>query len=541
MTGAHRRATSAGSCNSNTFAARAGRWSAQHRKKAICGWIAFVVDRVRHRRRRRRQEAAPTRTTTSASRARPTACIDDHFPKQDDETVIVQAPKGGKATDAGRARGGRRHHRRRLGASPASTSVKSPLREGQRGPDLQGRPLRARELQAPRRRRPRPSKRVDPIDRRRRQGQGANPNVFVGQFGGASANKALSKAFEDDFKKAEIALAADHADHPHPRLRRARRRRRPAAARPDRRRWRRSASSRCRQPDRARWTSTVSSVILLVGLAVGVDYTLFYLRREREEQARGAPASARRSHIAAATSGRAVLISGLTVMVAMAGMFLAGDEHLHRARRRRDHGRRRRDDRLGHRRARRARRGSATASRRAASRSCTRLRSGERREPRLELDPRPRAAAPGCSRPSSPPASCSSLALPAFGMHTVLTGTDDLPRKLEVMQVYDRDPGRVPGRADPGRRRPSRPRTSRRRRSPAAIKELERQARSPPGTMQRPGRRRRSAADKHVASIAIPMKGDGTDDVSDARARRRCAAASCRRRSARRRASSTPT
>ncbi len=25
------------------FAARAGRWSAQHRKKAIFGWLAFVI------------------------------------------------------------------------------------------------------------------------------------------------------------------------------------------------------------------------------------------------------------------------------------------------------------------------------------------------------------------------------------------------------------------------------------------------------------------------------------------------------------------
>ena len=68
-----------------------------------------------------------------------------------------------------------------------------------------------------------------------------------------------------------------------------------------------------------------ASIILLVGLAVGVDYTLFYLRREREERARGV-GHRDAIHIAAATSGRAVLISGLTVIVAMAGMFLAGDQ-----------------------------------------------------------------------------------------------------------------------------------------------------------------------------------------------------------------------
>ena len=55
----------------------------------------------------------------------------------------------------------------------------------------------------------------------------------------------------------------------------------------------------------------LSAVILLIGLAVGVDYSLFYLRREREERAAGRD---ERSALetAAATSGRAVLISGVT-------------------------------------------------------------------------------------------------------------------------------------------------------------------------------------------------------------------------------------
>lgn len=70
-------------------------------------------------------------------------------------------------------------------------------------------------------------------------------------------------------------------------------------------------------------TDTTSSVMLLMGLAVGVDYCLFYLRRERDERAAGRdPETALR--VAAATSGRAVLVSGLTVIVAMAGMFFSG-------------------------------------------------------------------------------------------------------------------------------------------------------------------------------------------------------------------------
>jgi RND superfamily putative drug exporter len=70
-------------------------------------------------------------------------------------------------------------------------------------------------------------------------------------------------------------------------------------------------------------SSSVAEVVLIIGMAVGIDYTLFYLRREREERARGAtPAQALR--IAAGTSGRAIMVSGLTVMIALAGLFLTG-------------------------------------------------------------------------------------------------------------------------------------------------------------------------------------------------------------------------
>ncbi len=68
---------------------------------------------------------------------------------------------------------------------------------------------------------------------------------------------------------------------------------------------------------------SVMHVVLLVGMAVGVDYTLFYIKRAREERAAGRGNDAA-IEAAAATSGRAVLISGFTVMVAMAGMYLGG-------------------------------------------------------------------------------------------------------------------------------------------------------------------------------------------------------------------------
>ncbi len=70
-------------------------------------------------------------------------------------------------------------------------------------------------------------------------------------------------------------------------------------------------------------TSSTFEVVVVVGMAVGVDYSLFYLRREREERARGRsfPDALR---AAARTSGRTILVSGLTVMAAMSGLFFVG-------------------------------------------------------------------------------------------------------------------------------------------------------------------------------------------------------------------------
>ncbi|MFF8592587.1 MMPL family transporter [Streptomyces sp. NPDC015220] len=66
-----------------------------------------------------------------------------------------------------------------------------------------------------------------------------------------------------------------------------------------------------------------NSMMFLMGLAVGVDYCLFYLRRQREERDAGRD-NATALRVAAATSGHSVMISGITVCVAMAGMFLSG-------------------------------------------------------------------------------------------------------------------------------------------------------------------------------------------------------------------------
>ncbi|MFG3418948.1 MMPL family transporter [Micromonospora sp. NPDC047730] len=71
-------------------------------------------------------------------------------------------------------------------------------------------------------------------------------------------------------------------------------------------------------------TDTTASVILLIGMAVGVDYSLFYVRREREERAKGR-SGLDAVEIAAETSGHAVVVSGFAVMISMGGLLLAND------------------------------------------------------------------------------------------------------------------------------------------------------------------------------------------------------------------------
>ena len=151
--------------------------------------------------------------------------------------------------------------------------------------------------------------------------QAHHPGLKIGEAGGASVDRAISNSTGNDFRKAEITsvpvslvlllvvfgaliaagiplLLAGTAVI--------------------------SAISLLAIP--GRWLpvdGTTSSIVLLVGMAVGIDYSLFYLRRTREERAAGR-SNSEALRIAAHTSGRAILVSGLTVMIAMAGLFLTG-------------------------------------------------------------------------------------------------------------------------------------------------------------------------------------------------------------------------
>ena len=168
----------------------------------------------------------------------------------------------------------------------------------------------------PTRRRPRSIPSSPPSTRLRRRTRGSTSGRS------ATALRRRSKAPScDDLKKAGLYSIPADPDHPHRRLRRARRSGHPAPAGRSRPFSRRSgwSLSQIADPD-GRGHATI---ILLIGLAVGVDYTMFYLKREREERAAGRSEEAA-LEAAAATSGRSVLISGCTVLVAMSGMFLTG-------------------------------------------------------------------------------------------------------------------------------------------------------------------------------------------------------------------------
>jgi uncharacterized membrane protein YdfJ with MMPL/SSD domain len=491
--------------HSNTFAARAGRWSAKNRKKAIWGWlafvaVAFVVGNVVG------MKTPSNDNDYIGQSGKADRLADDHFPDQSTESVLVQARKGSSATSP--------EVRKAVDAvvagvstKPGVTEVKSPYAKGNDGQiSKDGRSVRVDfKINGDD---DRTSELIDPIITSVDRAKAANPQVYVGQFGDASAGKAIDKSFSDDFKKAEtlsipitliilvvafgalvaagvpllLGLTAVMATLGLVAI--------PSHIIP--------------------MDETVSSVVLLVGLAVGVDYTLFYLRREREEKRAGA-GKLEAVHTAAATSGRAILVSGFTVMAAMAGMFFAGGRTFTA---------------LGV--------GSIMVVAVAMIGSVTVVPAilawlGDRidkgRVPLLHrLSSRSNRTEGGgwswilgkvLKRPLVAVVASAGvlivLALPAFGMHTVLTGTDDLPRKLAVMKVYDRMQAAFPGGQIPAvvaieAKDVTAPQIQ------AATRDLGDKAiathlmNGPLDVTVSP--------DNHVAMIDIPMKGDGTDKQS---------------------------
>jgi uncharacterized membrane protein YdfJ with MMPL/SSD domain len=305
------------------IAARAGRWSAQHRKTAILGWLAFVLVAFAIGNAIGTKQLGNSQTSRTGESGRADAVLRSTFKRNYSEQVLVQARKSVAASDVRR---GVSDVVRRIRATGDATNIRSPYAAGNSGQvsnngrsalvifEVKG---TANDSQGKR------VDKVDPLLAATAAAARANPSLRIEQFGDASVAKSLDKSINDDLKKATTlslpitlailvlafgALAA--AGVPLLLALTAVMATLGLVAIP----------SQFAPVDKA-----VSEVILLIGMAVGVDYALFYLRREREERAAGKDAEPA-LEAAAATSGRSVLVSGLTVMTAMAGMYFTGDK-----------------------------------------------------------------------------------------------------------------------------------------------------------------------------------------------------------------------
>jgi RND superfamily putative drug exporter len=305
------RITSQGS-QSRNVAARMGRWSADHWKTATFGWLAFVLVAF---------ALGGMVGTTNVDQSAPgpgesgrmDRILDEGFEQPAGENVLIQSSAHRAGDPAFEAA---------IADVVARLSKSADVLNVRRGPiakdghaalvlfDVRGEKDEAADKIGP------------VLDSVAAAGR-AHPAFVIGEFGDASAEHAVMAAYEEDLGKAGslslpitliilvltfgalvaagipllLALTAVFATF-----------------------------GLIAVPSHVLPVAfEAQAMVLLIGLAVGVDYSMFYLKRERQERAAGRDPRAA-LEIAAATSGRSVLVSGLTVMVAMAGMFLTGNE-----------------------------------------------------------------------------------------------------------------------------------------------------------------------------------------------------------------------
>src|SRR3954449_1110864 len=302
--------------SSPNLAARAGRWSAKNWKTAIALWVAFVAVSVVL------GTTVGTHTLTASEQATGEAARAEQmlgsagFHTPASEAVLVRSRTQSVADPAFRS--AVHDVLAKLRTMPQVTN----LRTGVAGQISKDRRAQLIEFDM-RGKLDTADERVQPLLDSVAALQKSSPGFTVAEFGFASATHELSKTIDKDFQKAEklsvpitflvllfafgafvaagvpvllafsavlasvgLSALASHVFHA---------------------------------------SDATASVILLMGMAVGVDYSLFYLKREREERAAGHDGHEALFR-AAATSGQAVLISGGTVLIAMAGLLVAGSK-----------------------------------------------------------------------------------------------------------------------------------------------------------------------------------------------------------------------
>jgi RND superfamily putative drug exporter len=421
------------------LAGRAGRWSAAHWRTAAFGWIAFAVLAVILGNLVGPREMKDWQIANGESRRAAQILDSAGFKIPARESVLIQSRTTTIKDDTFSATVASLVQT--LSLQKNVTNIVSPINHPTSGLvsvdghsalvqfDVRGDAENA-------------DSKIAPIMKAVDQAQAGNPSVIVAEFGEASANHAINDRFGKDMTRAEftslpltilILILAFGAIV--------------AAGLPVLLAF--SAvlaamglnllASHLLPTDE----QTVSAIILMIGMAVGIDYSLFYLRREREERYGG-----RQPHdallTAARTSGQAVLISGATVLIAMAGMFVSGNSLFST---------------IGM--------GTMIVVLAAMVGSLTVLpavlhRLGDKvdrlRIPIIRGRPRDdgpwgRFIARVLRRPVLATVLSAGalgvLALPAFTMHTKLPMFTDLPRDLKIMRTYDRIQTAFPGSQTP--------------------------------------------------------------------------------------------
>jgi uncharacterized membrane protein YdfJ with MMPL/SSD domain len=301
------------------IAARAGRWSAGHWKTAVSAWLAFSVVAVALGAVAGTKMLKQADTAAGGTKKAEQILRDAGFPNQAGESVLVKSRTQTLSDPAFRATVA--DVTRTVAALPQVQRVRSPLEPRNAGQVAKGRRSALVQFEI-RGDQDKADKKVQPILDAVDRVQERHSGFTVAEFGFASANHVLNDTLNKDFQRAEysslpvtlaILLVAFGALV--------------AAGLPVLL----AFSGVLATIGLSSLASHVvaagdptKSVILLIGMAVGVDYSLFYLRREREERAHGRPP--REALLkAAGTSGHAVFISGLTVLIAMAGMLFTGN------------------------------------------------------------------------------------------------------------------------------------------------------------------------------------------------------------------------
>ena len=306
---------------SNNIAARMGRWSASHWKTAVFGWLLFVAaSLVIGMNMGMKTMSSQDENVGQSHRADQILNNAGFKAEPQSEIVVIQSSKL-KATDPA-FRAVVRDEISAVRSHPLVHNIRSPYDPAHADQiSKDGRTVMVTwEMKGSL---DEAEKRIDPIVAATNRVGDAHPGFFVGEAGAVSSDKAISKAFDSQLKQAGersipltliVLLLVFGAIV--------------AATVPIIVALTAVAATIGLVSIASQWVpmdQNVSAVVLLVGLAVGVDYSLFYLKREREERAAGKGHRAA-LEAAAATSGRSVLISGVTVMVAMAGMLLSGDK-----------------------------------------------------------------------------------------------------------------------------------------------------------------------------------------------------------------------